>query len=166
MEYLIIIALVLIIGVVSFLKASAPRSDQSKPTSDEDKFTATPLFNKSEASLLRVLDRVCQGTLGQDIRIFSQVSYGEFLKGSTRAAYAKISQKRADFVGADPQGRVVCVIEYQGSGHFGKSDASRARAEKSDAMKRRALSSAGIPMVEIPAEFTVESVRDALSTVG
>ncbi|WP_417808792.1 DUF2726 domain-containing protein [Thioclava sp.] len=81
---------------------------------------------------------------------------------STLSAYATINHKRADFVIADAQDSILCVVEYQGVGHYGRGNAAREKAEKSDKVKRAALASAGITMVEVPAKFTVESVRKEL----
>jgi hypothetical protein len=64
-----------------------------------------------------------------------------------------INSKRADFMIFDEQADIVAVIEYQGSGHFGRSKESRARAIESDRIKRSALSDAGIPLLEVPAKY-------------
>jgi len=165
MEFLLFLAIIAVIGIFVFLKVAGSAGSSKESSVDSESFSATPILNKSERSLLKVLDQVVPGTLGQDVRIFAQVSYGEFLKGSSRAAHARVNQKRADFVAADTDGKVVCVVEYQGAGHYGRSQAARERAEKNDAVKRKALASAGIPLVEVAAKFTPEGVREQLADI-
>lgn len=163
MEIMFICAAVILVAVIIIAKLSSgstPRETVGKDV--EDSFTAVSLLNQSEARLLGALDTVVGPIFGPKARVFAQVSYGEFLKGSSRSAFAKVNQKRADFVVADAEGTVFCVIEYQGAGHYGRGPTAREKAEKSDKMKRAALASASIPMVEVPAKFTSESVRGQL----
>lgn len=166
MEILFICAAVIVVAVVIIAKLSSgdtPREPAGKGL--EDSFTAVSLLNQSEARLLVVLDTVVGPIFGARARTFTQVSYGEFLKGNTRSAFAKVNQKRADFVVADAAGTVLCVIEYQGSGHYGRGPAAREKAEKNDKVKRAALASASVPMVEVPAMFTLETVRGQLQDI-
>ena len=60
---------------------------------------------------------------------------------------------------------VAAVVEYQGKGHFGNSRDSRARAEKSDAVKRQALREADIALIELPAKFDRETVTRMSQTL-
>jgi hypothetical protein len=166
MEILFICGAVILVAVIIIAKLSSgstPREPAGKGL--EDSFTAVSLLNQSEARLLAVLDTVVGPVFGAKARTFTQVSYGEFLKGNTRSAFAKVNQKRADFVVADAAGTVLCVIEYQGSGHYGRGPVAREKAEKNDTVKRAALASASVPMVEVPAKFTAESVRGQLKGV-
>lgn len=166
MEILFICAAVIFVAVVIIAKLSSggtPRETAGKDV--EDSFTAVSLLNQSEARLLGMLDTVVGPIFGAKARVFAQVSYGEFLKGSSRSAFAKVNQKRADFVVADAAGTVLCVIEYQGAGHYGRGPAAREKAEMSDKVKRAALKSAGLPLVEVPAKFSLESVRGQLQGV-
>jgi len=166
MEILFICAAVILVAVIIIAKLSSGSSaGEPLQKEGEDSFTAVSLFNQSEARLLGVLDTVAGPIFGAKARVFTQVSYGEFLKGNTRSAFAKVNQKRADFVIADAEGTVLCVIEYQGAGHYGRGPAAREKAEKSDKVKRAALKSAGLPMVEVPAKFSLESVREQLQGV-
>ena len=166
MDILFICGAVILLAVVIIAKLSSGETPREPTGKDiEDSFTAVSLFNQSEARLLKVLDTAVGPIFGAKARVFTQVSYGEFLKGNTRIAFAKVNQKRADFVVADAAGTVLCVIEYQGAGHYGRGPASREKAEKNDNVKRAALASATIPMVEVPAKFTAESVRGQLQGV-
>lgn len=83
--------------------------------------------------------------------VMAQVSYGSFLKNDSRNAFMAINSKRADFVVLYPSLDVAAVFEYQGTGHFGNTDQSRRKAERSDAIKRRACREAGIPLIEVAA---------------
>ena len=57
----------------------------------------------------------------------------------------------------------VGVVEYQGAGHKGRNRASRQRAEESDRQKRRALTEAGVPMIEVPARYESAWLRDRIN---
>lgn len=122
-------------------------------------FSARPLLNKSEGRLFWILVQA----VPRDWRVMTQVSYGEFLSCASGRKFFSINAKRADFVLCDREFDPVAVIEYQGRGHFGKSRRSRADANRRDRQKRRALKEAGIPMIEVPAEFSAQTVAVALS---
>ena len=126
-------------------------------------FTRRPLLNKAEKQLVLDLDVVIPEVFGPTARMLSQVSYGEFLKGEDRSAHARINQKRADFVIVDAGFELLCVIEYQGSGHHGRGEKARANAEHRDRVKRAACTSAGTPLVEIPAKFSLDILREKLA---
>lgn len=160
-----IVALVVMALVAAVMVAKSRKTDKI-PTDAAESFSRTDLLNRSEKTVLAALDAAVPDVFGPDARIFAQVSLGEFLTGSTRSAHAKINQKRADFVIAAPAEKVVCVVEYQGAGHYGRSQASRDKAEASDRTKRAALASAGISMIEIPAKFTQDSVRAQLEAIA
>jgi hypothetical protein len=130
-----------------------------------EKYLAVPLLNKSELSLLQLLEAQVPMLFGPNVRVFAQVSYGEFLKGTPRSAHARINQKRADFVLVDQSGNVQCVIEYQGAGHFGRGKDQKAKVLKSDEVKRHALRSAGVPFVEVPAKFCAKRVFELLRSI-
>jgi len=144
------------------LIAAAAAGGSKKPAEDFGRFTRKPLLNKSEKKLVVALDAVIPETFGSDARILSQVSYGEFLKGEDQAARARINQKRADFVIVDGDFEILCVVEYQGTGHYGRGEKARENAEHRDRVKRAACASAGIPLVEVPAKFSQEALLDLL----
>lgn len=116
----------------------------------------------AEKQLVRDLDVVIPEAFGAKARILMQVSYGEFLKGGDRATHARINQKRADFVVIDDDFEVLCVIEYQGAGHYGRGERARESAQYRDRVKRAACASAGIPLIEIPPRFSMQSLRDLI----
>jgi hypothetical protein len=148
---LLIIGMMVLFGA---LLMSAPKQD----VSDKKSYQRKALLNSSEKKLLGDLDKVARDLFGHGARVVFQVSYGEFLKGEDRSAFASINQKRADFVIVNPNIDVLCVVEYQGAGHYGRGEAARANAIKRDQIKREACESAGIAFVEIPNKFTRESV--------
>lgn len=154
-----VMAVAAIAAIVLMLKGREASEERSgKPAS----YTATGLLNRSEKVLFHHLDQILSEVFGPHLRIFVQVSYGEFLRGNSPVAYARINQKRADFVIADLEGNVALVIEYQGRGHYGKSERSRDKAKLNDEVKREALASAGIGMLEVPANFDRALILDLL----
>lgn len=134
--------------------------DQPQPFS----YKAAPLLNKSEGALLELLDLSAVSVFGAGTRVMAQVSYGEFLKGEGRAAHSRINSKRADFLIVDEANQPVCVVEYQGAGHYGRGEAARARAIASDEIKRSACASAGLPFAEVPPEFSEKILRKLLQS--
>lgn len=125
------------------------------------KFVAKPLINKSEIRLFWMVTK----QVPHGFRVMAQVSYGEILRCQNRRKFFTINAKRADLVICDRDFNVVAVIEYQGGGHYGSTAKARKDAISRDRQKRRALSEAGVPLVEIPAQFGVDLVSDALGPV-
>lgn len=154
----ITVAAVVLVVLLVLRAAGNKEPGEGKPAS----YSAEPLLNRSEKALFAHLDAILADVFGPHLRIFVQVSYGEFLRGNSRPAYARINQKRADFLIADLEGNVVLVIEYQGSGHYGRSERSREKASRNDHVKREALASAGIPLMEVPSSFDRSMVLDLL----
>jgi len=113
------------------------------------------VLNRSEKRLMGQLELVCSRSFGPGYRVFPQVPYGEFLKSGSRSLFQSFQCRRADLLLVDSEMIPVAVFEYQGSGHFGSTRASKAIAMKSDAIKRRVLRSAGIPLCEVPARYDV-----------
>jgi hypothetical protein len=129
-------------------------------------FETRPLLNKSEFQILAVLDDVVRD-LGEGYRVMAQTSLGEFIRpkrGLSAAdndlAYRSINSKRADFVIVDSSGYAVLVVEYQGGGHY------QGTALLRDAVKREAFRTAGVALIEVPANSskaeTAKQVRQIL----
>jgi hypothetical protein len=156
------ISFVIVIGFIVLLAYASFVAGKEKAEEGFGNFTRRPLLNKAEKQLVLDLDVVIPEVFGPTARMLSQVSYGEFLKGEDRSAHARINQKRADFVVVDAGFELLCVIEYQGSGHYGRGEKARANAEHRDRVKRAACTSAGIPFVEIPAKFSLDILREKL----
>jgi hypothetical protein len=149
---LVIIAAILMMGVLAL----------QKPKENLGSYSPKPLMNKSEIKVMAALDTALPEVFGPGARVFGQVSYGEFVKGDDQASRAMINQKRADFVIVGPAGEILCIVEYQGAGHYGRGQAAREKAERSDRVKRHASKCCGYPFVEIPAKFTQQSITEIL----
>ena len=126
---------------------------------------ATPLMNKSEHHLYHQLGEIVSKYFPPGHEVMSQVSYGEFLKCKDFKVRSTFNSKRADFLVIDQDTNPVVVVEYQGSGHFGRSEKSRDNAMKRDRVKRQTLASAGIPMIEVPAKFSNSQLRELFENI-
>jgi very-short-patch-repair endonuclease len=117
-------------------------------------FERKPLLNKGEFQVLLLLEAVVRN-LRAGHRVMAQTSLGEILRPNIHAsaafdcdlAYRSINSKRADFVVVDSRGLAVLVVEFHGGGHF------QGNARLRDAVKRDAFRSAGIPLIEVAANF-------------
>lgn len=142
----------LVLGLLALLRRwRAPR------------FIARALLNNAEQRVFAMLGRAVPRAFGKGARLFAQVSYGEFLRADDRQAFWTINARRADFLITDAGFFPLCVIEYQGSGHFGHDPQAAQRAEHGDRMKRRALASAGVALVELPPKFSIAELDAALT---
>ncbi|MCW3783884.1 DUF2726 domain-containing protein [Defluviimonas salinarum] len=121
-------------------------------------FRKVPVLNRSETRLHSILARNLEPLFGGGSQLLAQVSLGEFLRSDDRGAFLSINSKRADFVVVDRDFNPVATIEYQGKGHYGWTREAAADARRRDGIKRMALTSAGIPMIEIPADYNERSV--------
>lgn len=123
------------------------------------RFETQPLLNKGEFQVLLILEKVAR-ELDGGFRVMAQTSLGEILRpkpgvwgsGNGDLAYRSINSKRADFVVVDRYGIAALVVEYQGSGHYQGNAALR------DAVKREALTNAGVALLEVPARYSSEGV--------
>jgi len=129
------------------------------------KIVARTLLNKSERRLHTALSIAMAELARGDLYLMTQVSYGEFLSSPNKGTFVSFNSKRADFVITDRDFNPVLVIEYQGSGHWGANWISRRNANRRDAIKRRVLRRAGMPLLEIHDGFTLKLVREELGAV-
>ncbi|MBB4189316.1 very-short-patch-repair endonuclease [Sinorhizobium terangae] len=113
-------------------------------------FTIQPLLNKSEARVLRELDRIVIGC-NPSWQVMAQVSLGEILRSKDADAYRCINAKRVDLLLVDGSCQPRHVIEYQGGAHHQGAAAAR------DAVKKEALRRAGIGYYEVVAGQTTPS---------
>lgn len=129
-------------------------------------FETTRLLNREEARLLPLLETLVR-TAGRGHRVMAQTSMGEVLaprKGSgteaqIKAAFASINSKRLDFLIIDRSGRMVCAIEYQGSGHY------QGTAFFRDAVKKEVLRRAGVPLIEVQRNFSTVDVETSVRRI-
>ena len=130
-------------------------------TVQRNAYVRTPLLNREESQLLPLLDKVVV-SLGHGHRVMAQTSLGEVIKasfGSAPDAHAAINSKRLDFAIVDRSGYLVCAVEYQGTGHY------QGNAILRDTVKREALLKAGVPMVEVAADFDPAQVAAKISAI-
>lgn len=126
-------------------------------------FETSRLLNKEESRLLPVLETAVQAA-NSGLRVMAQTSMGEILRpkattgtrAQRAAAFASINSKRLDFAIFDRFGKLLCAVEYQGSGHY------QGTAYMRDAVKREVLRRAGVPLLEVPARFDNAEVTSAL----
>ena len=150
------VALVVILGsVLVTITGKAYRRYRENKTP----FKKQSLLKKSEHKVFSDLAKV----VPNDHQLMCQVSYGAILQNKSRNRYMTINSKRADFMIFDAKAQIVAVIEYQGSGHFGRSNESKARAIESDRIKRSALNDAGIPLLEVPARYSASLISGFVS---
>lgn len=129
-------------------------------------FKTQPLLNASEARLLPVLEKAVRD-FGSGHRLMAQTSLGEVIRpvatspvtGALHAAYASINSKRLDFAVINRFGHIVAAIEYQGAGHYQNNAFLR------DAVKREAVRKAGIPYIEVAADFDAAEIRARLRRI-
>jgi hypothetical protein len=113
-------------------------------------FTIQPLLNKSEARVLKELERFVEDCNPQ-WQVMAQVSVGEILRSKDAAAFACINSKRVDLLLVDGECLPRHAIEYQGTGHHQGTAAAR------DAVKKEALRRAGVGYHEVIAGQTTPS---------
>lgn len=116
-------------------------------------FERQPLLNKGEYRVLVVLENVVRD-LRAGYRVMAQTNLGEVLRpkrgeNAQKAdlAFRSINSKRSDFIVVDRRGFAVLAVEYQGEGHYQGSAARR------DEVKRTVFRSAGVALIEVPAQF-------------
>lgn len=130
------------------------------------RFETQPLLNKGEFQVLLILEKVARD-VNDGFRVMAQTSLGEILRpkrsprnpGDDGLAYRSINSKRADFVIVDRFGIVALVVEYQGHGHYQGNAALR------DAVKREALTRAGVALLEVPARYNRDGVAGEVKRI-
>ncbi len=159
-------------NVIPFTRSGPGRADDmSDPAAQMEAisrvdFEPVRLLNREEAPLLPLLEN-CARAIGRGHRVMAQTSLGELIRPSpgsasreqTRRAHASINSKRLDFAIIDRGGRLVCAVEYQGSGHYHRRSFMR------DAVKREALRKAGIALVEIPHGYNRSAVEQQVTRI-
>lgn len=120
------------------------------------------MLNQSERGLLGVLTAFCASEATW-LTVSPQVSYGAFLSTRDRNRWRDISRKRADFVLWSPaDGFVYAVVEFDGSGHWGRQKNEYEAARNSDLVKNHACSTAGIPIIRVLQDYAPSAVRETL----
>lgn len=127
----------------------------------EMQFAARPILNRSEKKLWQIIEAWRQER-APALSLSVQVSLGEFLKTDRVDHFRAINTKRADFVLWDEEGLVRAVIEFDGPGHWGRSNEEAGRARRADEIKNRALASAQIPLLRIYGGYSRDEVLKVL----
>jgi hypothetical protein len=113
-------------------------------------YVIQPLLNKSEARVLKELDRIVISR-NPTWQVMAQVSLGEIIRSEDPLAHRCINSKRVDLLLVDGNCRPRHAIEYQGGAHYQGDAAAR------DAVKKEALRRAGIGYHEVVAGQTTPS---------
>lgn len=124
-------------------------ADQLRKVLDSS-FTIQPLLNKSEARVLKELERIVFAC-NPAWQVMAQVSLGEVLRSKDAEAYSCINSKRVDLLLVDGECMPGLAIEYQGGSHHQGEAAAR------DAVKKEALRRAGVGYLEVLAGQTTPS---------
>lgn len=165
-EILAVVALVIVFFVVRSSKSKRPSKTPRRRTPEQvatqqqvdiqgQPFGSKPLMNKSEYKLYCALTDFLYQRYPR-YRVFPQVAMGAYLSNRDRAAYMAVNSKRSDFMIINGRGMPVAVVEFQGAGHY------QGNYRQRDAIKRQAVTSAGIAFVELTATDDVHLVAQAL----
>ena len=138
--------LLILAGLIAvFALTRGGRADIADPraqlrAAEGARYTPRPILNRTEFKRFLWLEEWAAGT---PYRVFAQVPYGEVLGTPDRDAFRAINSKRADILVVVARGLPVAAIEVQGAGHY------QGNARARDAVKRTALESAGVPLIEV-----------------
>jgi len=153
----IVVILVLLAGLLAFLKAKSPSKGESIFFDRKE-----PLFSPAERSFLGVLEQALDGKY----RVFGKVRLGDIVKpakglsNSKRAtALNKVNQKHVDYVVCSATDLAVLgVVELDDQSHGREDRAGR------DVFVDHALSCAGIPIARFSAKkgYQIHEVRTKL----
>ena len=129
-------------------------------------FRHRPVLNKEERRAFLLVESFL-ADCAPGYRILAQISLGEVLsvvddglsRREAERAFLAVNAKRLDLGIVDDGFALVAAIEYHGSGHF------QGNARVRDAVKREALRSAGVPLVEIHEGTPIEELALRLSEI-
>jgi hypothetical protein len=129
-------------------------------------FRQRPILNKEERRAFLLVESFL-ADCAPGYRILAQISLGEVLsvvddglsRREAERAFLAVNAKRLDLGIVDDGFALVAAIEYHGSGHF------QGNARVRDAVKREALRSAGVPLVEIHEGTPIEELALRLSDI-
>jgi len=115
-------------------------------------FEKRRLLNSGEYRVFKIIeDYVAASRRGY--RVFAQTNLGEILVSSDELAFRSINSKRVDILIVDQGGWPVIAVEFQGGGHY------QGTATIRDAVKKEALSKAGVAYVEVFPTDTPDEIR-------
>lgn len=114
------------------------------------RFRTIRLMNHGERRVFAAVERA---VASDGRRVFAQVNLGEILRCDDSEAFYAINAKRVDMLVVDEQGWPLLAIEVQGSGHY------QGDADLRDAIKRQALESAGVGVLEVTGAESVARLQ-------
>src|ERR1700730_8484573 len=114
---------------------------RNKPGKDRS-FEKRRLLNSGEYRAFKIIDDYVAASR-RGYRVFAQTSLGEILASPDELAFRSINSKRVDILIVDQGGWPVITVEFQGGAHYQGAAAIR------DAVKKEALSKAGVAYVEV-----------------
>ena len=148
-----------------FAPLTRRRHSQRVATAAPARFETRPVLNAAERRLHREIERLIPEHFHPQARLLSQVSVAEFVYAPLRSDFLTFHASRVDMLIVNGGFQPLCAIEYQGAGHHGASPQTRAKARTRDYNKRRALRLAGVPLVEIPADYDAARLAALLGDV-
>lgn len=142
MEWIVVLFVVWVVLLALWRGRPGGRHASSLALIARTPYKPRPIMWREEAFLFYKLENWVNGR-AQGERVFAQVPMGVYLQTPDDAAHLLIRYKRPDYVIVNRQGLPLCVVEYQGGGHY------QGDAHERDAIKNAALQRANIPLVEI-----------------
>ncbi len=145
------LALFGVVAVIALKRRAAP-------------YEAKQIVNATEGKLYSLLEKWRREN-ARHLNLSTQVSYGSFIGAKNKADWLRIASKHADFVFWGRDRYPKAVIEYDGAGHYGSSREAARKVKERDGIKNKAVCSANIPLIRIPANASERDIVDTLNRV-
>jgi hypothetical protein len=159
MEHLATATLILLICAVSYIFIKEFRVLRSTAFGD---FKRRTLINEDDKQQVLDLNNIVTEVFGPAASLQRSVSFGMILEGTNSVHGSRISRVAADFIVVDATFNVLCVIEHKGLNKHRLIQMDRATAKYYERLSRAACATAGISIVEIPENYSVEVLRERL----
>jgi hypothetical protein len=122
-------------------------------------------FGYQENQIREIIKEIWQNPFsyfqGREIKAFININSIEWTEEENRLLWGG----HFDFALCDRDYVLQLVIEYNGKGHYGKSDEERIKVQSRDATKKRICEKAGIPLIMLTSEFALlEDHQEILKT--
>jgi len=135
-----------------------------KPQNTNDTYSSKRLLNVSEGKLYTSLEKWRRAN-ARELNLSAQVCYGAFISADDDEMWRKIAFKQADFIFWGRDGYVKAIIEFDGSGHYGRNSNDAQKAKSRDQIKNAAAMSANIPLIRIPQNASPSDIDKTISDV-
>lgn len=116
------------------------------------RFEKQRLLNAGEHRVFKIIED-CVASHRRGYRVFAQANLGEILDSRDEQAFRAINSKRVDILIVDQGSWPLLAVEFQGGGHYQGTAAFR------DAVKKAALTKAGVGYVEVFPSDTAEEIE-------